>query len=103
MKAYPKTLKLTVQVTDRDIQRGQPRNCLRCPLNLAIRRALRETGVTGLIPLVSGADILLRRASNNRRVYKVLSTQRVQDFIHRVDNHGIIRAARFTFTFKAAN
>lgn len=37
---------LTVHVTDDDIATGRRRSCLRCPIALALRRALSEAGVT---------------------------------------------------------
>jgi len=93
----PDDIVLTVQLTDADVECGQPGDCKTCPWALAVIRAACAAGLDDKGQLqvkVFGDTAMLKLA--DERWYVALCPFAIREFVRRFDHAGAIPAERPT-------
>lgn len=80
------SVSVRVGVTQDDIDRGQPEDCWKCPLTLALRRMFPD-----YVPEVDTTEILLNKEDPDdlslRPVFRAEVTPEIEEFINAVDRY----------------
>lgn len=90
-------MKLQVEVTQQDIEHGVKQDCGRCPVALALRRALRKQETYIQEVIVHGNDIVVIYKNKG---YRTLTPQNITHFINWFDTYGSLAIYAVPFTFE---
>ena len=82
-------MKKTINITQRDIDKGERRNCEGCPVYLALRR-------TTNVRYVGVRDIGFIRGDGPDRFVLVKTPSRIRDFMVQFDDGHAVKPTRFT-------